>query len=284
MSKITVISAKQENNHFMVFVQWVIEDFLKSDLWQRGITLESPKLYVCNPVSLRMHDIQFKIVKHGCLFRIDGGGVFKNGSAHISRNEAEAQSVEAGVIYCEGNFSFESDKSFHFTRTIPKLIDDLRNDKDLEFVIECDLKEFRANKAIMCARSPVFKAMFASNMKEAIENRVRIPDFKAEIVEKMIEFCETDKVKNSKKIETDLYTIAQKYQMNSFIKYSLQLLIDTMSFENACERLLVGLKYSDKEFCTRLYAFIRPNLQHIAATPGFDSMDKEIVIDILKTF
>lgn len=63
--------------------------------------------------------------------------------AHISRNEAEAQSVEAGVIYCEGNFSFESDKSFHFTRTIPKLIDDLRNDKDLEFVIECDLKEFR---------------------------------------------------------------------------------------------------------------------------------------------
>uniref|UniRef100_A0A914PU28 BTB domain-containing protein n=1 Tax=Panagrolaimus davidi TaxID=227884 RepID=A0A914PU28_9BILA len=136
----------------------------------------------------------------------------------------------------------------------------------------------------MCARSPVFKAMFASNMKEAIENRVRIPDFKAEIVEKMIEFCETDKVKNSKKIETDLYTIAQKYQMNSFIKYSLQLLIDTMSFENACERLLVGLKYSDKEFCTRLYAFIRPNLQHIAATAGFDSMDKEIVIDILKTF
>uniref|UniRef100_A0A914Z4I4 BTB domain-containing protein n=1 Tax=Panagrolaimus superbus TaxID=310955 RepID=A0A914Z4I4_9BILA len=180
--------------------------------------------------------------------------------AHISRNEAEAQSLEAGVIYCEGNFSFESDKSFHFTRSIPKLIDDLRSDKDLEFVIECDLKEFRANKAIMCARSPVFKAMFASKMKESIENRVRIPDFKAEIVEKMIEFCETDK------------------------KYSVQLLIDTMSFENACERLLVGLKYSDKEFCARLYAFIRPNLQHIAATPGFDSMDKEIVIDILKTF
>uniref|UniRef100_A0AC34GTQ8 AP-2 complex subunit sigma n=1 Tax=Panagrolaimus sp. ES5 TaxID=591445 RepID=A0AC34GTQ8_9BILA len=178
--------------------------------------------------------------------------------AHISRNEAEAQSLEAGVIYCEGNFSFESDKSFHFTRSIPKLIDDLRNDKDLEFVIECDLKEFRANKAIMCARSPVFKAMFASNMKESIENRVRIPDFKAEIVEKMIEFCETDKVKNSKKIETDLYTIAQKYQMSSFI-------------------------YSDKEFCARLYGFIRPNLQHIAATPGFDSMDKDIVIDILKT-
>ena len=56
-----------------------------------------------------------------------------------------------------------------------------------------------------------------------------------------------------------------------------------MSFENACERLQVGLKYSDIEFCQRLYAFMRPNLQHIALTPGFELLDKEIVIDILKT-
>ena len=119
----------------MVFVQWIIEDFLKTDLWQKGffsprfwwrccfikiftclgLALESPRLYVCNPVSLKTHDIQFKIVKHGCLFRIDGGGVFKNGSGKVSHTPGYCIRYRSPTLFLErGWMKFCLYESFPF--------------------------------------------------------------------------------------------------------------------------------------------------------------------------
>lgn len=69
----------------------------------------------------------------------------------------------------------------------------------------------------MQARSPVFMAMGSSNFKEGQENRVNIDDFEPEIIEKMIEFCETDKIEESQGYELGLYKIARKYQIESFM-------------------------------------------------------------------
>ena len=55
-----------------------------------------------------------------------------------------------------------------------------------------------------------------------------------------------------------------------------------MTFENTCERLQLALQYSDTKLIDFLYSWIRPNIQHICKTPGFDLLSKDEFYDIFK--
>uniref|UniRef100_A0A914QCT1 BTB domain-containing protein n=1 Tax=Panagrolaimus davidi TaxID=227884 RepID=A0A914QCT1_9BILA len=145
------------------------------------------------------------------------------------------------------------------TRT--SLLDDLRNANN--FTIICKSKTFTINKAILQARSPVFAAMLESNFREAEENLVEITDNEPEIVEKMIEFCETDEIEITEGFEYELYQIAHKYQIDSFIKYTRDLLKSTLTFENTAERLKLAMICSDETLKAFLCSWIRPNFQYI---------------------
>ena len=73
--------------------------------------------------------------------------------------------------------------------------------KDFESLLErsdfSDLKidvkgtEFMAHKCVLSVRSPVFAAMFASDMKEKLENRVEINDIDVDVFEQFLRFVYT---------------------------------------------------------------------------------------------
>uniref|UniRef100_A0AC34FTU8 BTB domain-containing protein n=1 Tax=Panagrolaimus sp. ES5 TaxID=591445 RepID=A0AC34FTU8_9BILA len=94
--------------------------------------------------------------------------------------------------------------------------------------------------------------MLDSNFKEAKKDLVEITDVEPEIVEKMIEFFENDKIEKTDGFELDLYKIAHKYQSDSFMKYTRDLLILTLTFENAAERLKIAMTCSDEFLVTFL--------------------------------
>jgi hypothetical protein len=67
---------------------------------------------------------------------------------------------------------------------------DLWDDGFEDFTIVADGEEIKVHKCVLAGHSPVFTAMFKSSaMKEAMENKVEIPDFTFDIVEKAMEIC-----------------------------------------------------------------------------------------------
>ena len=55
---------------------------------------------------------------------------------------------------------------------------------DVTLVVEG--QEIHAHKAILAARSPVFKAMFAHQMSEAVEGKVMIDDIAADVLNELL--------------------------------------------------------------------------------------------------
>uniref|UniRef100_A0A914QZK5 BTB domain-containing protein n=1 Tax=Panagrolaimus davidi TaxID=227884 RepID=A0A914QZK5_9BILA len=58
-----------------------------------------------------------------------------------------------------------------------------------DFTIVAEGKEIKIHRNILACQSPVFAAMFKSSMKEGIENKVEIPDFTFEVIEKAMKLC-----------------------------------------------------------------------------------------------
>ncbi|GBM91669.1 hypothetical protein AVEN_180048-1 [Araneus ventricosus] len=73
-------------------------------------------------------------------------------------------------------------------------------------------KTFPAHKNILSSRSPVFRGMFSSDMKEKNSGYVDITDFEDDIVHRMLLYVYTDSLEDLQfESASKLYTIADKY-------------------------------------------------------------------------
>ena len=69
------------------------------------------------------------------------------------------------------------------------------NEDMSDLKILCDKKEFPVHTFILSVRSIVFKAMFASQFKEATSRTLKIENTDAETMEKFLRFLYTDQLK-----------------------------------------------------------------------------------------
>lgn len=76
-------------------------------------------------------------------------------------------------------------------------------------------REFKAHRAILCARSKFFEAMFCSNMKESQQNAVRLPQVSAEIFPDLLNYLYTDRTSTTDIVA--LYDVACFFQVESLI-------------------------------------------------------------------
>uniref|UniRef100_A0A914QSV1 BTB domain-containing protein n=1 Tax=Panagrolaimus davidi TaxID=227884 RepID=A0A914QSV1_9BILA len=123
-----------------------------------------------------------------------------------------------------------------------------KNDESAEFAIKCEAKTFKIAKPIMAARSPVFKKMFEAEMKEKFENFVEIKEFAPKIVEKMIEFCETDNIKDLEDSEDDLFKIAHLYQIQQLMYFAVEKMAENIKNEKIVEYIQLANLYDLHEF------------------------------------
>lgn len=63
-----------------------------------------------------------------------------------------------------------------------------------DFTIIVKSKEFKVHKSVLSVRSPVFKIMFLSNMKEATDNKVEINDIEPCTFEQLLVFIYSGKI------------------------------------------------------------------------------------------
>ena len=83
----------------------------------------------------------------------------------------------------------------------------LNSGKLSDMVFTINNKELRAHKAIICARSPVFAAMFSNECKES---KVTISDISVEIFKEVLQFIYTNQVNQMKEYAMELLIAADK--------------------------------------------------------------------------
>uniref|UniRef100_G1Q1J5 Speckle type BTB/POZ protein n=1 Tax=Myotis lucifugus TaxID=59463 RepID=G1Q1J5_MYOLU len=97
-------------------------------------------------------------------------------------------------------------------------------------------QEFQARKAILAARSPVFRAMFAHAMAESKKNRVEIIDVEPGVFKETMCFIYMGKALNLDKMADGLLAAADKYALER-LKEALS---RHLSEENAAEKLTLA--------------------------------------------
>ncbi|GFY49194.1 TD and POZ domain-containing protein 3 [Trichonephila inaurata madagascariensis] len=120
-----------------------------------------------------------------------------------------------------------------------------------------ETESFNAHSAVLCARSPVFKAMFSDDMKEKIKGSVDIVDLDADTVRRMLLYMYTDSLEDLQwGSALRLYEAAGKYEILTLRKKCSDFLEDHLSPTNACDVLVLADRHHDNDFKAVVQTYI----------------------------
>lgn len=207
------------------------------------------------------------------------------------------------TIYCEVNVVTEakeySGQVSPFQSRVPtcRLPDDLEElFKSQEFsdvTIHANGREFKAHKAILAARSPMFKGMFSHAMKETKYNRVDVTDVDPDVLQEMLRFIYTGKTlleprlqinkeqKDQKEQEREqhlaieLLQAANKYQLDRLKLICEEALYKTLSSDSVAEILLLADLYNAAQLKNQAIEFITTHANEVIETDGWERMAKQ---------
>ena len=67
----------------------------------------------------------------------------------------------------------------------------MEDDETADFTIRCPTKEFRVHRAVLCARSEVFRASILTPMQEALQSEIFVKDVGERAMASVIKFIYT---------------------------------------------------------------------------------------------
>ena len=109
-----------------------------------------------------------------------------------------------------------------------------------DVTIQIDGKNFEAHKAVLAARSPVFLAMFQSNLTEDQTNTLKIDDIEPDVFKEMLRFIYTDQVENVDALAEKLLAAADKYMLDLLKTKCEAYLATYITGENCCQLLILA--------------------------------------------
>ncbi|XP_028624726.1 TD and POZ domain-containing protein 1-like [Grammomys surdaster] len=159
-----------------------------------------------------------------------------------------------------------------------RLTDDLGELWENSLLTDCCLlvggHEFRAHKAILAARSPVFRAMFEHEVKERLMNLIEIHDLDPQVFKEMMGFIYTGKAPHfhSHSIATGVLAAADKYGLEDLMAMCEDAFCRNLSVENAAHTLILADLHSRKHLKTQALDFISVHASEVSETSGWKSM------------
>ncbi|KAF8773686.1 Speckle-type POZ protein-like A like protein [Argiope bruennichi] len=172
---------------------------------------------------------------------------YLNNSFHLSQPRSnQAYSISGNLTIPAGVASKENAKGVQFESLL-----DLSNDFERlldsgatyfpDVNLNCGTVSLPAHKSILSARSPVFAAMFTSQMKENRENKVSITDISPNVLKNMLIYIYTGKTGElSVQSAGDLLFAADKYELLDLKKVCCFHLKSHLSVENVLNTLVLG--------------------------------------------
>ncbi|KAF8770279.1 BTB and MATH domain-containing protein 42-like [Argiope bruennichi] len=172
----------------------------------------------------------------------------------------EIESVCISTICFENsetkNHCLDADNNFK-----DALIDDFKSMLNDAILSDVKLKtrnnSYPAHKCILGSRSPVFKAMFSSDMKERIKDSVEVEDLSEDTVSRMLRYIYSAEVGELEwAAATQLYEAADKYEILTLRDACSSYLKKNLCLNNACEALVLADLHQDGNLKSFVQDFI----------------------------
>ncbi|KAF8787840.1 Protein maternal effect lethal 26 like protein [Argiope bruennichi] len=137
---------------------------------------------------------------------------------------------------------------------------------------------FPAHQVILSARSPVFRSLFSSDMREKNSGHVDITDFENDTIHRMLLYMYTDSLEDLQfESAFELYKAADKYQILSLKSRCSSFLKESLCPSNACEMLILADLHSDDDLKGVVQEYIlRQNKQFFCSQEWKDFMKVHI--------
>ncbi|KAL3222422.1 hypothetical protein MRX96_004887 [Rhipicephalus microplus] len=144
-----------------------------------------------------------------------------------------------------------------------------------DVILSVNSHELYAHKAILAARSPVFKAMFEHEMKEKKQNRVEISDMDHEVLREMLRFIYTDQTPHLDKMAKDLLAAADKYALERLKVMCEEALCSNLSVETVTEVLILADMHCADQLKAHVIDFINMHITDVIETLGWKTMIRQ---------
>ncbi|XP_073814373.1 speckle-type POZ protein-like A [Musca autumnalis] len=147
-----------------------------------------------------------------------------------------------------------------------------------------DGSELKAHKAILCARSQVFAAMFRNDLEENKTNRIRIDDMGAEVIGEMLKFMYTGG-NIPKNMAAELFIAANKYSLLDLQTLCENILINTMEVATVADILLLADRHANERLKNTAVQLIVNNIKTVKTTECWKKLhqtDHELCIYVLE--
>ncbi|XP_063089628.1 speckle-type POZ protein-like [Cavia porcellus] len=186
------------------------------------------------------------------------------------------------TLFCEVNVSLDSTDSFsqnnkHMVKACEGcLASDLGGLWKNSLLADCCLcvggQEFQAHKAILAARSPVFRAMFVHEMQESKNSQVEISDMEPEVFKEIMFFMYTGKAPKLDRMAPDLLAAADRYGLERLKLMCEKHLCCNLSVVNVLEILILADMHSAYQLKVCAVDFINSHISEILRTDKWKSM------------
>lgn len=122
-----------------------------------------------------------------------------------------------------------------------------------DFLVIADSKQFPVHKQQLASQSPVFEAMFHSDMKERLTNMTSISDFSSYAVEEFLRFFYTGEIQDESNV-MELFSLASMYDVSRLRSICEEMILENLDGDNAYEVFCLGQLHSSKDL--KEFAFL----------------------------
>ncbi|XP_076431435.1 speckle-type POZ protein-like [Peromyscus maniculatus bairdii] len=133
-------------------------------------------------------------------------------------------------------------------------------------------QEFQAHKAILAARSPVFRAMFQHDMEESRKNGIEIHDLEPQVFKTMMDFIYTGKAPDLDSMAAAVMAAADKYGLERLKVMCEDALFRDLSVENAAHTLFLAHLHRARQLKTEALDFITAHAFEVSETSGWKTI------------
>ena len=140
----------------------------------------------------------------------------------------------------------------------------LFNDRELsDFTIVVNKREFPVHRSVLAARSPVFRALITTDMKEKRESKVVLHDIDEELTEQLLHFIYTGSAPKIKEMANRLSILADYFDLPDLKLYCAQTLFSELSEDNVLEALRFGETHGIGELVLNAIDYIGDNRERV---------------------